>query len=313
MTQTPILSERAIDVSLSSRAKPSRRRLRGGLVNLLYLPAVLLFAVFTVYPLISGIQLSFTNWDGYSVARSFIGGANYLRLFNDSTFHLVLVNTLIYGIGSMVIQQILGLALALALDRPMRGRSAIRAIIYLPVLVSPVIMGTLYYLLFQYNNGAFNDVVSLFGGKHVAWLSNSTASIAIVVAVNSFQFVGISMIIYLAGLQSIPDMYYEASALDGAAGWKQFRHITVPLLQPAFATSVVLNLIGGLKLFDVIQVLTKGGPGYSTNSVSTFIGITYFNNQSAGYASAMGVILFIIIMIFTLALNAALNRHRLEA
>jgi raffinose/stachyose/melibiose transport system permease protein len=313
MTQTPILSEPAVDFALSRSDKLPKRRPRGGLVNLLYLPAVLLFAVFTVYPLISGMQLSFTNWDGYSVDRAFIGWSNYLRLFNDSTFHLVLVNTLIYGVGSMVIQQILGLALALALDRPMRGRSTVRAIIYLPVLVSPVIMGTLYYLLFQYNNGAFNDVVGLFGGPHVAWLSSPTASIAIVVAVNSLQFVGISMIIYLAGLQAIPDMYYEASALDGARGWKQFTHITVPLLQPAFATSVVLNLIGGLKLFDVIQVLTKGGPGYSTNSVSTLIGITYFNNQSAGYASAMGVVLFIIIIVFTLVLNAALNRHRLEA
>lgn len=297
------------------RRLPRRRRVhsRGALVNLLYLPALLLFAAFTVYPLVSGIGLSFTNWDGYSVDRAFTGLANYSRLFQDDTFRLVLLNTLIYGIGSTILQQVLGLGLALALDRPLRGRAPIRAIIYLPVLVSPVIMGTMYYLLFQYNNGAFNDIVVAFGGARVAWLSDAHASVAIIVVVNSLQFVGLSMIIYLAGLQSIPSMYYEASMLDGAAGWKKFLYITLPLLQPAFATSIILNLIGGLKLFDVIQVLTGGGPGYSTNSASTYIGVTYFANQSAGYASAMGLVLFILIVAFSLALGAALNRRRLEA
>jgi raffinose/stachyose/melibiose transport system permease protein len=269
--------------------------------------------VFTVYPLISGIGLSFTNWNGYSAERSFTGAANYLRLFQDDTFRLVLVNTLIYGVGSTILQQVLGLGLALALDRPLRGRGPIRAIVYLPVLVSPVIMGTMYYLLFQYNNGAFNDIVVALGGERVAWLSNAGTSVAIIVAVNTLQFVGLSMIIYLAGLQSIPAMYYEASMLDGAAGWKKFRYITLPLLQPAFATSIILNLIGGLKLFDVIQVLTGGGPGYATNSVSTYIGITYFASQSAGYASAMGIVLFLLIVAFTLLLTTVLNRRRLEA
>src|SRR5699024_5584896 len=120
-------------------------------------------------------------------------------------------------------------------------------------------------------------------------------------------------IIYLAGLQAIPEMYYEASSLDGAGPWRQFISITVPMLQPAFATSVVFNLIGGLKLFDVIKVLTSGGPGYSTHSVSTFIGVVYFDQQSAGYASAMGVVLFLLILVVTLALNTMLNRRRLEA
>jgi raffinose/stachyose/melibiose transport system permease protein len=301
--------------ALEKRPRMARRvgRSRGAMVNLLYVPALLWFAVFTVYPLISGIGLSFTNWNGYSAERSFTGAANYLRLFQDDTFRLVLVNTLIYGVGSTILQQVLGLGLALALDRPLRGRGPIRAIVYLPVLVSPVIMGTMYYLLFQYNNGAFNDIVVALGGERVAWLSNAGTSVAIIVAVNTLQFVGLSMIIYLAGLQSIPAMYYEASMLDGAAGWKKFRYITLPLLQPAFATSIILNLIGGLKLFDVIQVLTGGGPGYATNSVSTYIGITYFASQSAGYASAMGIVLFLLIVAFTLLLTTVLNRRRLEA
>lgn len=302
------------DHSRRQARQPLRGRVRRGRsANLLYLPALALFAVFTVYPLVRGAALSFTNWDGYTPNQDFVGMANYLRLLTDPTFHTVLLNTLIYGVGSTLIQQVLGLALAVALDRPSRLRNAARALIYLPVLVSPVIMGTMYYLLFQYNNGTFNDIITALGQQRAAWLSDPGWATVIIVVVNSLQFTGISMVIYLAGLQSIPGEYYEASSLDGATKWKQFTHITVPLLQPAFAASIVLNLIGGLKLFDIIKVLTAGGPGYSTNSVSTLISVSYFDDQSAGYASAMGVVLFLLILVVSLAVNAVLNRRSLEA
>jgi raffinose/stachyose/melibiose transport system permease protein len=257
-------------------------------------------------------MLSLSNWDGYSPQRSFVGVENYLRLFDDPNFRTALGNTFIYGIGSTILQQVIGLGLALALDRSVRGRNVARAIIYLPVLVSPVVMGTMYYLFLSYNGGGLNDLVIALGGERTAWLSDSGAAIALIVLVNSLQFVGISMVIYLAGLQSIPTVYYEAARLDGANAVQSFRHITVPMLQPAFATSVVLNLIGGMKLFDVIQVLTAGGPGYSTHTVSTLIAKMYFGSQRAGYASAMGVVLFLIIAVFTLVLNTMLNRRRLE-
>ncbi|WP_029145986.1 carbohydrate ABC transporter permease [Microbacterium luticocti] len=280
--------------------------------NLLYLPAVAVFAVFTVYPLVNGILISFTKWDGYSPTRTFVGVDNYLHMLSDPLVGSALANTFVYGFGSTILQQVIGLALALALDRAMRGRNLARAIIYLPVLVSPVVMGTMYYLLFSYSYGGLNDIVVGLGGQRVAWLSSAPAAVTIIVLVNSLQFVGISMVIYLAGLQSIPVAYYEAARLDGAGAWRQFTGITVPLLQPAFATSVVLNLIGGLKLFDVIRVMTGGGPGYATDSMSTLISKFYFDNQNAGYASAVGVVLFLIIAVFTLALNAYFNRRRLE-
>lgn len=287
-------------------------RFAGRGLDLLALPAIAVLAVFTLWPLINGVLLSLTNWDGYSPQRAFVGVENYLRLFEDPNFRTALGNTFLYGIGSTIIQQIIGLGLALALDRAVRGRGLARAIIYLPVLVSPVVMGTMYYLFFTYNGGGLNDLVIGFGGERTAWLSDSGTAIALIIIVNSLQFVGISMVIYLAGLQAIPTMYYEAARLDGAGAVQSFRHITVPMLQPAFATSIVLNLIGGMKLFDVIQVLTGGGPGYATHSVSTLIAKMYFDSQRAGYASAMGVVLFLIIAVFTLVLNTALNRRRLE-
>ncbi len=280
--------------------------------NLFYVPVLILFAVFTVYPLISGVQLSFTNWDGYTPNKAFVGLSNYVRLFSDKYFLNVLVNTLIFGFGCTILQQILGLLLALVLDSNIRGKDFARAVVYLPVLVSPVIMGTMYYLLLQYNNGALNDIVLYFEGNKIAWLSDANAAIAAIVFINTVQFMGISMILYLTGLQNIPTEYYEASNIDGASGLQQFRHITMPLLYPAMVTSVTVNLIGGLKLFDIIKVLTNGGPGYSTNSVSTYIGLTYFNAQSAGYASSMGVILFLLILIVTLLLNIILKKREVN-
>jgi raffinose/stachyose/melibiose transport system permease protein len=281
-------------------------------MNLLYLPAVAVFGVFTVYPLVTGILISLTSWDGFSPQRAFVGIENYLRLLSDPLVGQALGNTVVYGVGSTIVQQVIGLALALALDRPLRGRGVARAIVYLPVLVSPVVMGTMYYLLFSYSYGGLNDIVVALGGERVAWLSEAGPAVTIIVLVNSLQFVGVSMVIYLAGLQSIPEMYHEAARIDGAGPWRRFTDVTLPLLRPALATSIVLNLIGGLKLFDVIRVMTAGGPGYATDSMSTLIAKYYFDDQSAGYASALGVALFLLIAVCTLAVNASFDRRRLE-
>lgn len=288
-------------------------RFHGASINLFYLPAIILLGVFILYPLISGIGLSLTNWDGYNPEKTFIGLTNFTQMFKDANFRLILMNTLIYGVGSTAIQQVLGLGLALLLNTKIKGRNVLRAIIYLPALVAPVIMGTMYYFIFQYQQGALNTIMTSLGFQKVAWFNNPVASVAIVTIINSVQFVGVSMIIYLAGLQTLDQSVMEAASLDGAGGWKKFWNITLPLLQPAFTTSVVLNLIGGLKLFDVIKVLTNGGPGYATNSISTYISSMYFDAQNAGYASALGVFLFILIAIMTYLLNTGLAKLNWEA
>lgn len=308
----PTTVEQAAAVLRPRRAPNASPRL-GRRVNLLLLPAIAIFGVFTVYPLLSGIQLSFTNWNGYSDSSAQVGLDNYGRLLQDGNFRTSMANTLIYGIGSTVLQQILGLGLALALDRALRGRSIVRTIVYLPVLVSPIVMGTMYSQLFRLEDGAINDVLAVLGIGQVNWLSDAGLSVGIVVVVNSLQFVGISMVIYLAGLQAIPQELREAASLDGANPVQRFLSVTAPLLQPAFATSIVLNLIGGLKLYDVITVLTGGGPGYSTHSVSSLITATYFDNQAAGYASAMGVVLFAVIAVLTMTLNGVMDRKRVDA
>lgn len=285
-------------------------RLAGASINLMYVPALVLFAVCIIYPVLQGVSIAMTNWDGYSSRRAFVGLENFARVFSDPNFSTAMTNTFIYGVGSTVIQQVLGLLFAVLLDQKLRGRQIARAIIYLPVLVSPVVMGLMYYLVFRYHQGALNDILGVFGAAPVSWMSDAGVAIGVIVVVNSLQFMGISMLIYLSGLQGIPQEIREAAALDGSIGWSQFRSITIPQLMPAFASSVVLNLIGGLKLYDVIQVLTGGGPGYATNSVSTLIGRTYFGNQAAGYAAAQGIVLFLVIVVCTVALNWWFDRTR---
>lgn len=285
-------------------------RFAGASINLMYVPALMLFAVFIIYPVVQGVSIAMTNWDGYSSRRAFVGLENFTRVFSDPNFSTAMINTFIYGVGSTLIQQVLGLLFAVLLDQKLRGRQIARAIIYLPVLVSPVVMGLMYYLVFRYHQGALNDILGLFGAAPVSWMSDAGVAVGVIVVVNSLQFMGISMLIYLSGLQGIPQEIREAAALDGSVGWSQFLTITVPQLMPAFASSVVLNLIGGLKLYDVIQVLTGGGPGYATNSVSTLIGRTYFGNQAAGYAAAQGIVLFLVIVVCTVFLNWWFDRTR---
>lgn len=281
-------------------------------INLFYVPALVLFALFVIYPFFKGVYLSFTNWNGYSRSFKMIGLKNYVNLFKDKNVHRAFANTLVYGVGSTVIQNALGVLLAVFLNKKFRGRSLVRTVIYLPVMIAPLIMGYVMYFFFNYNRGAINDVLKLFGAAPVDWLASGNRAVFILTLVNSFQFVGISMVIYLAGLQNIPSMYYEAAEIDGIGVKQRFFYITLPLLIPAITSSVTLNLIGGLKLFDVISALTGGGPGYDTHSLSTLIHKYYFGGERAGYASAIGLVFFVFIMFVSNIVVKALQRRQVE-
>ena len=278
------------------------------LINLMYMPAVVLFTIFVIYPFLDGVRISLTNWNGYSQEYSYIGFSNYKSLFKDENVIIALKNTFLYGVGSTIIQQIIGLSYAVFLNSKFRGRGFARTVIYLPIMVASVIMGYIWYFLLQYNGGAINDILIALGMQPIDFIANGKLMVWIIVLINSLQFCGVSMVIYLAGLQNISEMYYEAARLDGATKLQQFKNITLPLLKPSIVTSVTLNLIGGLKLFDAIKALTNGGPGYTTHSLSTLINYTYFNSQSAGYAAAIGITLFIIRLVTTLVLNKVLDR-----
>lgn len=290
----------AIPLRMAERKRAMRKKIRSqAIINLFYIPAILLFLIFVVFPLIKGVFLSFTNWNGYSQKYSMVGLANYIRFFTDNNVGTAFINTIIYGFGSTFLQTVLGLSFALLLNHKFRGRSVCRAIIYMPVMIAPLIMGYIMYFFVTYDRGAINDILALFGKEAVDWMSDGTRAVFIIMLINAFQFVGVSMVIYLAGLQSIPTMYYEAASIDGVGPWQSLRYITLPMLMPAISSAVMINLIGGLKLFDVIMALTGGGPGYASNSLSTLVQRTYFGSENAGYASAIGLVTFLFIMLIS--------------
>ena len=278
----------------------------------MYLPALLLLAVFIFYPFVQGVRYSFTNWDGYSEHFRWVGLLQYQRFLSDPDMLRTIVNTFIYGCGSTLLQNILGLAYALFLDQNIRGKGLVRTIVYLPIIISPLIMGYISYFFFQYDGGAANDVLHLLGQAPVDWLGNGPTAVWIITFVNTYQYMGVAMIIYLAGLQAIPREYQDAAAIDGASALARFRFITLPLLMPAITVSVVYNVIGGLKLFDVIVAMTNGGPGYASQSLSTMMYNLYFAREDAGYAATLGNIMFLIITIVGIALLFALRRKEVR-
>lgn len=285
---------------------------KNSIVNLLYLPALILFMIFVIYPLFRGIFLSFTNWNGYSQNYKMVGISNYIRMFSDANFLRAFINTIVYGFGSTILQNIIGLALAVYLNQKFFGKSLVRTIVYLPVMIAPLIMGYVMYFFVRYDAGAINDILIAFGAEPVDWLANGTRATIIITLINSLQYVGISMVIYLAGLQNIPEMYYEAAKVDGVNSWGQFKYITLPLLIPAISSAVVINLIGGLKLFDIIMALTSGGPGYDTHSLSTLVHRTYFGSENAGYASAIGLVTFVLILIVSRVVVSQLDKREID-
>ena len=263
----------------------------------LSLPALILFGVFFVYPLLKGIGMSMTNWDGMGEAK-FVGLKNFVDFFSDERAMLDIKTTLIFAIGSAVLLNLVGLGYAFLMNSKFRGKSIARVIIYLPAIISPLIMGYIWYFLLQPGRGFLYHAFSQLGLPDPIgnWMSSYPSALAVLVLVNVWQFAGMTMIIYLAGLQSISSDVLEAALIDGASPWQRFAHVTLPLLMPAIRINVVTNIIGSLSVFDVIMSLTEGGPGYSTESLSIYIMRMCYGSRT-GYSTAVAMILFLIILI----------------
>jgi raffinose/stachyose/melibiose transport system permease protein len=279
----------------------------------MYLPALFAVSFFILYPFLNGLKISFTNWNGFSQTYDYVGFSQYVRMLQDPDTWLIVKNTLLYGLGSTFFQNIIGLLYALLLNQSIRMRSITRTIIYLPVIISPLIMGYIWYFFFSFQGGALNDVLVFLGVDKINALADPAINTWIIVFVNTYQFVGVAMIIYLAGLQSISKDFYEAAQIDGASSLQQFKNITLPLLMPSITINMVLNIIGGLKLFDVIVALTNGGPGNASQSMSTFMYDLYFNRQDAGYAATQGILMAVIILVISLAALMYFKRKEVEA
>ena len=285
---------------MKSLIPPHASLSRPGLLKLMFVPADAIVGVFVYWPLFQGFLISTREWNGYSPVWDNVGLAKYVRMLGDPVFWMVMVNTLVYGFGSTLLQTLLGLGLALLLDTPSLRSKVMRTVVYLPAIISPLIMGYIWRFVFQYSGGALNDIMIVLGQEPQDWLGQGSVAVAIIVLVNSFQYCGVAMIIYLAGLQAIPRDCIESAMIDGAGPVNTYFKVRLPLLMPAITTSTVINLIGGLQLFDVIVALTRGGPAQRTSSISTMVRDVFFIRTDAGYASAMGIAMFLMILVITL-------------
>jgi multiple sugar transport system permease protein len=261
-------------------------------------PNLLVFTIFMFFPLLFAIFVSFHEWNIIGTAQ-FNGLKNYVRMASDPQFWQSLRNTVVYTVGTVPTSMALGLFVAILLNRRLPGRAFLRSIYFMPVVISGVVVALVGTWIFNEDYGIVNEVLGWFGVSGVHWLSSPTWAMPSLIVVTLWIRLGFCMVIYLAGLQSIPEMYYDAARVDGASPWRRFRHITWPLLGPTTFLILILNVIFSFQVFDIIYVMTGGGPGFSTTVLVQYIYQQAFQNSQFGYASAMGIVLYLMILIFT--------------
>ena len=270
-------------------------------MNLFYLPALIIMLTFLVFPLANGFRLSFLKWNGYSPKTSFVGIQNYLSMLTDKNLGTAFRNTLLYGFGSTILQNILGLSAALFVNSRFKGHTAVRTFVYLPIMISSLVMGYIIYYFVQYDRGILNEILGWFGRAPVDWLADAGRARFIITIMNSWQYSGTSMVMYLAGLQSIPALYYEAADIDGASGVRAFFKITLPLLSPTVFFVLVTRVIGALQVFDLVyMVMDISNPALKKTESIVYLFYQYsFQNGNKGYGSAIVVLLLAVIMVLT--------------
>ena len=273
------------------------------------LPVLVGFVALTLYPNLWVICLSVFNYDGITTP-DFVGMENYVRMFTrDPGWWQSVLNTFIFAIGKLLVEMPLALLFAVMLNRKIRGANIFRGILFLPNITSTAVMAVVFSLLFAAYNGFFNNVLISLGwiDTPVEWLGTSPTAMIVCIAVSTWQSIGINTILFLAGLQGIPQDVYESGDIDGAVGWKRFTRITLPLLARMFQLILMLAIIGSMQTFDLQKVLTNGGPAGSTEVMMTkiynyFFPPSYAGNMVAqvGYGSALGVVASLIIGVVTI-------------
>jgi len=309
------LSSRAVrGVGVSTSPAPKRRRHSiGRQLWWFAVPALVVYVTVVVSPTVQGIVMSSTDQTALAPTAKFIGTKNYVMVFSTDA-GAAAIRTLEIALAAMVIQNVLGLLLAVVLNGRVLGRNLLRTIIFAPVVVSPLVSGYLFQFLFGPPNvGAVNAVFHALGLRQVVWLGQPNTALIVIVIVIGWQFTGSTMVIYLAGLQGVPEEILEAAALDGAGAFARFWFVTRPFLAPAVIINLMLGLIGGLKVFDQIFATTGGGPAGLTNTISTLIYqlITPLGNY--GRASALAVLLAVAIAVLSIIQFAVLRRREVKA
>jgi len=295
-----------LDTSPRPFALPARRRrpwLRQALEAYAFLgPALLILLVFLVLPVVAAIAFSFTD---YSIIRPtrWVGLGNYERLLQDDVFHRSVLNTAYYAVGTTFPSMAIGLLLAVALNAQIRGRVLFRTAFYIPTLTSLVAASMIWLWIYNPEVGLLNAALDRIGIVGPRWLADEHLAMPALIAMGVWRAFGFHMLLYLAGLQGIPPDLYDAAYVDGATPYRTFWHITLPLLRPVSFFLVVTSMISSFQVFGAIYVMTEGGPVNSTTTVVHQIFVNAFEFTRMGYASAMSLVLFAVIMLVTLVNN----------
>ncbi|CAH0123795.1 Lactose transport system permease protein LacF [Microbacterium sp. Bi98] len=260
------------------------------------IPALAVYGAITLWPNIQGLFYSFTNWDGFGAVWDFVGVQNFIDVLTDSSSLRAIGNTLLLTLIVTVMQNLLGLVLALGLNTTVKSRYVLRLVFFLPVVLTPIVAGFLWkYLLSP--TGTVNTVLDSMGLHSLAqdWLGNPNIALFSICAAIIWQGTGYSMVIYLAGLQGIPEDLLEAASLDGAGAWRRTFSVVIPLLNGSIVINVLLALTGNLKQFDTVYAMTNGGPAGSTETMATIVYKTAFQYNLFPTALAQGVLLTLIV------------------
>lgn len=261
-------------------------------------PAMLLFAFVVLIPSARGVYYAFTDWDGLSPDFSWVGFGNFSDMLHDPDARQAIWHTLVIAVAITIIQNGFGLLLALGVNTMIKSRNVLRVLLFAPAVVTPIVTAYLWRNLLG-PNGAVNSMLGAVGldSWQQDWLGDPQLALWSIVGVIVWQFGGYSMVIFLAGLQSVPKEIYEAAAIDGTGPVRRFWSVVRPLLAPAFTINLMLSIIGGIKLFDQVFALTGGGPGHATDTISTLIYKEAFTLGEFGYSIALAVVLTIIVAV----------------
>jgi raffinose/stachyose/melibiose transport system permease protein len=281
------------------------RRTRSPYPAWFYVPAAVIYGVLFLLPTFSSVYFSLTRWTLFD--STFIGLENFAQFFREPFLIKALVNTVIFAVATSGSKVVLGLLLAVLLTSNVVARGFLRSVVFFPVLVSTVGVGITFMVMMHPTQGVINEALALFGIKGPGWLTNPSLAIFSVAIVDVWKGVGLATVIFIAGIASIPGEYYDAAHVDGATPLQSFLNITLPLCRPATVTVIILSFIGGLRTFDLIWTMTRGGPGFSSDVIASVI----YKQYQAGFyglSTAGNVVLFILIALLVVPLSMYLNR-----
>lgn len=277
------------------------------------LPALIFYSVFFILPVILGFYYSLTNWNAIKLSGEvvkFIGFDNFQKILTTPELRTIILRTIYFGLVTTIFKNIIGFGLALMVNKGLKSRHALRSVFFLPSMLSPLIIGLIFGSLFM-TDGFVNQLLSTIGLKNIVtpWLTTKSTALGSTMFVEIWRQTGFNMVIYLAGLQLIDQGLYEAASIDGASTWQQLRFITIPRVMPSFAINLLLNLSQGLKAFDIIFVLTGGGPAGSTELINTMV-FREYGKKLYGMSTAYGVVVFAITAVFGLLVMKMTSKDR---